>query len=1125
MSFTRWLSAMQRRFNSQIPARRRRVNPLSGIHDWLLEDRCLMSSQTIYVATTPSSGTPFGPYTLTNEQATLGPPLIFVGGTAKGQDWGTVPTKSFTFTNNGADNTTKQTIYPFLYSPNTEQKYDPIDTNNEEYRIYIGYQQNGQYLLGLPFGDTITINVPLVFWNGGRADIATDGANLIPQPNQPGVFTPNPYQFYYTAQTHVGTEGVISSNDNGVLLYYHNPGAPNDPSPAAEGQLTEWTIRDQGFLTKVSQYNVNNGIPAIDPSQLITLINYDVSYVDDMVAPVAMVGNNVPVPIRYTQGNLTASQSQDQLTTTLSGALDSAVFNLLTTTFPYNTNYEWDVRYNTPGGGPTYIVGKVTAVDANNNTVTVTSNTPVSGLPLGTPATYDFYTYSVTQDYGWTGANNSITQMQKVMTTFTTTNSNPKVNPNSLLGQYFGGLGWPSYYNPGSNSLLKIPSGASLLINSPLTGKTSPYTNGNYYLLTSGNNGNQILYNAHEDLTTTGQPNPIPAGTQVTFNVSGEATQASLTAIQNSITNDGKIWVLSNGLPNSLNPIATINSVDPTNLTITVTLNQALPNPSPNPGYSYTIVEQPSDPYTTQLTNLWYSWAQYYVTKFPGPSSLTISNVTVSPDTDVKSDTRILTFTADNQSNAAQLMVGMKVTGAGINNLTTILKIVPTTTNMVTTYTVYLSAPVPQTTTSFTFLAPALTGANAGVPFTNDPGLQLDLVTKGAGFTYEKDAIAFGANVYEMLSTYGTISQTQLKNDLLPNLSMAVVYEAIGGNVGHLPTALPVDYVNISADVRDLGKSVLRGVSNFLTTTPPPPNTPWNVGYWYPPPGETSEKGSIPYNVWNLDPFVWFVHQALGLSGYGFSFDDDASDIGANGTSTLSTTYAAGTSKLPVDSQWYASTPWGTVTGATATISPITSGQYAGLSMLTIQPTAQGVKAYWQVAADDPKNGVVGAYITGNAGNGIPAGTRLLANGPSNLLQYVLSAAATTTTTPISITFTGYKPSATLASPPPTSSPPPPPSNNQGGGGFTNYASPAQALFALAVDEALLTADQVVEFVEATLGPGLVPDLVQLSSIGYYSNAILANPEDQTLLGQYLIDFIRLETLLLLFGLPLPIQS
>ena len=67
------------------------------------------------------------------------------------------------------------------------------------------------------------------------------------------------------------------------------------------------------------------------------------------------------------------------------------------------------------------------------------------------------------------------------------------------LGQYFEGLGWPKYFNPNSDALLKIPSGANILINSPLTTSTSPFDI-NHYLLTSGNDGKRIFYNAHEDL-------------------------------------------------------------------------------------------------------------------------------------------------------------------------------------------------------------------------------------------------------------------------------------------------------------------------------------------------------------------------------------------------------------------------------------------------------------------------------------------------------------------------------------------------------------------------------------------------------------------------------------------------
>ena len=110
--------------------------------------------------------------------------VIFLGGTnpnTGSYNWGNVPQKLVTFTNTSNNH---ETIYPFLYSPNNNQIYDPIDTANDEYRLYIGYQNNGKFILGLPYGKTITIDVPLVFWNGGRADIATDGDDLLPHPNQ-----------------------------------------------------------------------------------------------------------------------------------------------------------------------------------------------------------------------------------------------------------------------------------------------------------------------------------------------------------------------------------------------------------------------------------------------------------------------------------------------------------------------------------------------------------------------------------------------------------------------------------------------------------------------------------------------------------------------------------------------------------------------------------------------------------------------------------------------------------------------------------------------------------------------------------------------------------------------------
>lgn len=104
MSFDRWLSSLHRPMHSTKATRRRHaVNPLSGIQNWLLEDRCLMSrailphhevktasQSTIYVANRAGDST-IGPYTLQNVAANPGS-VIFLGGTnpnTGSYNWGT----------------------------------------------------------------------------------------------------------------------------------------------------------------------------------------------------------------------------------------------------------------------------------------------------------------------------------------------------------------------------------------------------------------------------------------------------------------------------------------------------------------------------------------------------------------------------------------------------------------------------------------------------------------------------------------------------------------------------------------------------------------------------------------------------------------------------------------------------------------------------------------------------------------------------------------------------------------------------------------------------------------------------------------------------------------------------
>ena len=128
--------------------------------------------------------------------------------------------------------------------------------------------------------------------------------------------------------------------------------APNDDS---EDQLAEWTIRDHDYLVNPQiTAKTNSEIP---DNQLVTLINYDVSNVDNLYLPLAMEANNVWV----------VPQKSGQ---------------------PPNPNRNgWQ-----PG--------------------------------------------SVPDVYGWTGAINTIDFLQTGIQEFTAAN-------NQLLGQYFGGKGWP----------------------------------------------------------------------------------------------------------------------------------------------------------------------------------------------------------------------------------------------------------------------------------------------------------------------------------------------------------------------------------------------------------------------------------------------------------------------------------------------------------------------------------------------------------------------------------------------------------------------------------------------------------------------------------------------------------
>jgi hypothetical protein len=845
----RFEPTLRLRFKDPAPKRQRRHKPTRhfAAQVALLEERCLMSALEMPVAP-PGSPTRYDTVGSLSD-------VLFVGNSTVGK----VPVKQITL-----HNSTKQTIYPFLYDPNTGQSttdgyYDPFDCHNQEYRAYIGYTRDGKDYLGLQAGHSITIDVPLVFWDSGRAAIATDAADFLPKDPETSKASPitNPFFFFYKNLNGTNTARFVasaarSSDGDGVVMYYHcsDPDAAVNPGADAPEQLIEFTIRDKDFLTKVS-----DDVNPIDPSQLITLINYDVSYVDNLLLPVAMEATSVPVP---------------------------------------NTDEA--------------------------------------------------------QDYGWIGAKQDYLgdgSLQAEIKKFTSDNSE------NGLGRYFGGKGWPTYFNPNDSAAdpgvgLRIPGGANIIFESPLAGIRSsysrPYGANNHWMLSSGGDG------------------PIQFSVGGTFKSPDKAVVADIPGIDKILESlRPNMMVKANGVV-----VGKIKSVDVASRTVTLDGRPNIPDGTPE---TFDFYNPATDPYATKLTNLWYSWAKYYADQFAGftPQQITAN---VSSDTDNNNnDYRVLTF---GQAAHPELAVGMQVIGGGITALTTIMKM--TTINGV--QTVYLSAPVPGVTAptqeTFTFSAPQ------PISFA-DQTKDIPLAFAPAEQQYARE---FAATVYEVLSVFSTAPRQ------VPALSgsLEVVGNSIGGNVGFLPTAVPVNYVNISADARDLVKSALRGVPNFATY----PETDW-----YPDPSKAT--GGQDYNVYNLDPYVWFVHKKLGLSGYGFSFDDDTADVGANGTSTLSVAVGG----LPESfnrSQWAPSAQWGTVSSL-GTISQGT-GSLAGKTIISLKNKT----VYNQLSADDPANSVVGAYVSGGD---ITPGTNLAATAIISENQFVLSEPAPSSTEEVLLTFSG----------------------------------------------------------------------------------------------------------------------
>ncbi|MBL9172702.1 MAG: hypothetical protein JNL10_04135 [Verrucomicrobiales bacterium] len=737
------------------------------------------------------AGTPFDPNPTDPEHSLVQHLLVY----AVDGDGNSIPLKTLTLQNNSP-----VTVYPILRDGNNSATtnnppvglYDPYDPINVEYRGYVGYRDtNGLFLFGLPPGQSVTLRVPLVFWDGARMGLVTDGRHLTPAPGEPNPlhYDPNAQRVIVAAEpVPASLETPGGASTNGVVMWYRT--ALLAPALDSPDQLVEWTIRDQAYLSNPQITNRTGGqIPA---SQQVTLINYDVSYVDNMFLPVAMEALEVPVPAPPA---------------------------------PFTQN---------PG------------------------------------------------PYGWIGSTNTSGELQAKIHLFTT----PK---NSLLGTYFSTNGWPTYNMPPDPlGQIKIPAGQNVFAQSPLAGALSSYdVLNNHFMLSSGGTA----------------PIRVNIGGQGTASTGNVLTLSPLGPVSNVLALQPGDTVIGYAPPGQSNPIqpgtiltdilhVSTGPGDPS----TVQLSQPLV--ASQEGCNFDFVRPVTDYASDAMIRLWYSWVELYRTSMASVPSQTIAGA-------VSKDGATLSFA----TSVHGLVPGMQVTGPGLDapnpaldqGGVILLAIAPDQQSVTLSQLARSDHPLTEGA-QYTFLPPQIL-----------PNTPSNLYT----FHFASDPVEpsrspgdFSLKAYLVVGAMSQIATTQ---DIQTPPLLQRMNNVVGGNMGFIfdtdARRFSPDGLAVSARIRDMIKSLLRGVSDFGAYPEFDTN---GHRIWYPNPSDP--RGGLSFNAYNLDPFVWFVHVVLGFSGYGFSLDDDTADVGA-GEATQFLLTVSGPGGLPNTNSWSIQAVYGPVTG------------------------------------------------------------------------------------------------------------------------------------------------------------------------------------------------------------------
>jgi hypothetical protein len=829
--------------------------------------------------------------------------------------------KTITITNYDTD-----TIYPFLRTENSGQDpndsnegpYDPQDLPLKEFRLYVGYTKSaGSKYLGLPSGASITFQVPLVLWDGNNISLVTDGTYLTTPKGAPGSTL---FGYDATAKISIAVSDETVSNSIWVqdssnyptgqspLIMFYFTDTPATVSDDAPSQPAEVTFRDP-YL----KYFID------DDFQTFPLINYDVTNVNKLAAPASMEASNVPIT---------------------SGAVQSG-----------------NLKYYPPN-----------------------------------------------EDFGWHGSDKDMTTFGPPLVNFVNNTGD------ASIGAYFGGKGWPTFYNP-NNDEINIPSGANLFDLSPLDVNgtvvhTSNFDSNRWILSSSGGGAIQAMASGVSltdpdatrlplnfisqaqrevfitdiasmkasdqpiDLTiSTDDPNfkgvlgslvdydpsssvraynKVAGGSgysQQTFakivsvNGEGEGAQGDVHVVNGVVVSIG---LNPDHAGSGYTAPPSVEITDPTGQgagaeyfaditggTAIVELagGRTLPTGT---NVTYVFKRTATDYAAIAITNLWYSWAQYYADLFKDYAPQSAQGTLVHKS--IGNGPPLLTneITLDSPPQVP-LAMGMTVMADnGIPAGTTILGIDGTT--------VYLSQ-IPDADTpmiqQYTFGKPAgfsidATSAQYTEPYTLTFSLGDQLNAK-----------LFAGSVYESM---------QVQSVALPNSEYLPTTMNLVAHVIKFWANLPTYDENawgtvLVGEARDIAKSILRGVYDYYQVP--------DQSKWYPNPN-TPTGGQL-FNVFNLNPYVWFVHNVEGLDGYAFSIDDDVANpsatgprgdvsnhfpnnlqigfAGIKGTGSLSDAKPLGNQK-----EWFPTTKWGSIE-TTATIG-VWQGpgapQYNGFSFITL---------------------------------------------------------------------------------------------------------------------------------------------------------------------------------------------